>query len=82
MGNHVPTIVSARCSESFGTNENGRADPLPLFVEFWILPLSLFLIDGFLQFGPRGKLCYFARGDFDRGARLRIAPVARLSLRH
>jgi hypothetical protein len=42
--------------------------------------LSLLLIDGFLQFGPRGKFSDLAGSDLDGGARLRIAPVPRLSL--
>src|ERR1700729_626087 len=42
--------------------------------------LGLLFIDGFLQFGPRGKFRDLAGSDLDGGARLRIAPVPRLSL--
>jgi hypothetical protein len=37
-------------------------------------------VDRFLEFGPWSKFCYLASGDFDGGARLRVAPVAGLSL--
>src|ERR1700723_1243333 len=57
--------------------KNGRADPLPS-IETWG-PL-LTAVDGFLELGTGGKLCYFAGGDFNGGARLRITPIARLSL--
>ena len=42
--------------------------------------LNLLFIDGFLQFSPGGKFRDLAGGDLDGGARLRIAPVPRLSL--
>src|ERR1700689_3746208 len=44
---------------------------------FWLL-----LVDGFLQFRPRGKLRDLAGSDLDSGAGLRIASVPRLSLRY
>src|SRR5712672_676200 len=43
---------------------------------------SLFLVDGFLQFGPRSKFRNLAGGNFDSGAGLRIAPIPCLSLRY
>src|SRR5271163_4361341 len=46
------------------------------------LLFSLLLVDGFLQFGPRGKLRDLAGSDLDSGAGLRIAPIPRLSLRY
>src|SRR5271169_3914835 len=44
------------------------------------LLFSLLLVDGFLQFSPRGKLRDLAGSDLDSGAGLRIAPIPRLSL--
>src|ERR1700693_3294734 len=59
--------------------KNGRADPLPS-IETWG-PLFT-AVDGFLQLVTGGKLCYFAGGNLDGGARLRITPISRLSLRY
>src|SRR5579863_2175997 len=59
--------------------KNGRADPLPS-IETWG-PLFA-AVDGFLELGTGGKLCYFAGGDLDGGARLRVTPIAGLSLRY
>src|SRR5207302_7639451 len=43
---------------------------------------SLLLVNGLLEFGPRGEFRDLAGSDFDSGAGLRIAPVSCLSLRH
>src|SRR5205807_7117939 len=40
------------------------------------------LVNGLLEFGPRGEFRDLAGSDFDSGAGLRIAPVSCLSLRH
>src|ERR1700686_4476481 len=60
--------------------KNGRADPLPLYDSAFFS--KLFLIYSLLQFGARAELRDFAGGDFDGGAGLWVAPVARFSLRH
>src|ERR1700722_4532932 len=44
--------------------------------------LDLLLVHRFLQFGARAEFRDLAGGDFDGGSGLRIAPVARFSLRH
>src|SRR5437660_6214053 len=44
--------------------------------------LQLFLVDCFLEFGPRSELRDFAGSNLDRRASLWIAPIPGLSLRH
>src|SRR5580693_840299 len=72
-----------------GTEDHAAktAGPTPCrFVDVRLLVsrllFSLLLVDGFLQFGPRGKLRDLAGSDLDSGAGLRITPVPRLSLRY
>src|SRR5882762_2909351 len=62
------------------SSENGRADPLPFRKSKTFC--FLLLVDGLLEFGPRGKLRDLAGSNLDGGAGLRIAPVPRLSLRY
>src|ERR1700728_724299 len=79
MGNHVQTIVAAEVSSVSGGQEKRQARPPAVFVNHFSV---LLLVNGFFQFGARGKLRDLAGSDLNSGARLRIAPVPRLSLRY
>jgi hypothetical protein len=79
MGNHVQAIVAARVWFVAGEQEKRQGRPPAVFVT----KLSgLLFVDGFLQFGPGGKLRDLPGSDLNSGASLRIAPVPRLSLRY
>ena len=63
----------------------GAAESGLNFVEYQLRDpqcFRLLLVDCLFQFGPWGKLRNPSGSDLDSGAGLRIAPVARLSLRH
>jgi hypothetical protein len=77
MGNHVQAIVVARLPFVLREQEKRQGRPPAAFVTNLSV---LLLVNGFLQFGPRGKLRDLPGSDFNRGASLRIAPVPRLSL--
>src|ERR1700674_2551655 len=55
------------------------AGPTPCRIRCETGPL-LTAVDGFLEFGAGGKLCHLPGSDLDGGARLRVTPIAGLSL--
>src|SRR5579864_881079 len=63
-----------------GRRHEKTAGPTPC--RPWKSYSELLSVYGFLQFGPRGKFRDFACGDLDGCAGLRVAAVARLSLRN
>jgi hypothetical protein len=87
MSNHAEAIVAV--ARATGANlaeapckQKKTAGPTPCRSKYPKSLGSLFLVDGFLQFRAGGKFRDLAGGDFNRGAGLRIASIARLPLRY